>query len=610
MRAWLLGVLTTVLVAVSLSGSPANAEPIIPPPLTMPTAMGSWCDAFFPVTSPAKERKLAAQLMAGRAVMSNGGIYQLTEHPDWQPQRGTDTSGDRHVHSLFWAMPLLGVGVRDQNPAMVERFRTLLYHWISDHQGKRGTWVDGSIYGGLRTQTLVCAAQTLNEPALLAAALDDAGRMTRSFRRNPEVAIGANNTDLIRQLGAFGMYCLNGDTVNRDTAWRNLVSVARGVVFDDGSDVEGSPWYATYIEKLLGQGERAAATCGTPAEPISALRDSLYAFVSQAVRPDFTLDAIGDTLHQPLPATFGSDDARAEWVRSRGVSGTPPAPIYATFQGGYVFGRAGWQPQPGMPNTYYALRFTSARPATAHTHDDGASLTMWSRGVDWIGDPGPYRYDNGSSMRGFMRSRTAHSSLTVTGTARDKENGVRLIASRSDWQTGGNDTTCVRDATYRGVTMTRCVQYIRAADAVVVVDRIAADKKRGRKKVRRIPREVTQRWQISPGIGATSSDGVISLTKDGASLDIVRAGDGGWQVDTAKAGSSVGWFTAGWGVVEPGAVLSRAVRLPRKGGEATMVTVFVPRMATQTVPVKVNGDSTTIVRDGRSITTPLPAPFG
>ena len=608
MRRSALVVLPFVLLSLVVDAPGAPADPIAPPPLVMPTQMGSWCAAFFPVTSMAKERKQANQVMAGRATVSKGGIYQLSEHPDWQPQPGTDTSGDRHVNSLNWALPLLNVGVADQNAAMVERFRSLLYYWISDHQGKRGTWVDGSIYGGLRTQTFVCAAQTLNEPALLAAAVDDAGRMLRSFRRNPDVAIGANNTDLIRQLGAFGMFCLNGDTASRDTAWRNLVSVARGVVFDDGSDVEGSPGYALYIENLLGQGERAATTCGTPAEPISSLRDSLYAFVSQAVRPDFTLDAIGDTLHQRLPASFGADDPRAEWVRTAGASGTPPAPIYATFQGGYQFGRAGWQPQPGMPNTYYATRFTSARPGTAHTHDDGGSLTLWSRGVDWIGDPGPYRYENGSAMRAFMRTRTAHSSLTVTGTERDKARGVQLISSRSDWQTGGNDTTCTRDDTYRGVRWTRCVQYIRSVDAVVVVDRIDADRNRGPKRVRRIPREVIQRWQISPGISATSADGVISLTKDGASLDIIRGGDGGWQVATAQPGGTEGWFTAGWGEVQPGAVLSRSVSLPRTGGQATMVTVFVPRSAGEAVPVRLDGEVTKITRGGRTITTRLPAP--
>ena len=112
--------------------------------------------------------------MAGKARVSEGGTYLLSEHPDWKPQSQTDTSGDRHANSLNWALPLLYRGVQVQSQPMIDRFRTLLTYWIKDHQGKRSTWVDASIYGGLRTQTLLCAAQTLGDPLMGQAALRDA----------------------------------------------------------------------------------------------------------------------------------------------------------------------------------------------------------------------------------------------------------------------------------------------------------------------------------------------------------------------------------------------------------------------------------------------------
>ena len=201
---------------------PPPVDPEAPPPLVMPAALGSWCETLFPSQKPGVERRKAKALMAGTVNMGKGGTYYLSQHPNWRPQSGTDTSGDRHIHSLDWALPLLYRGVHKQNTAMVERFRQLLYYWINDNRSGRGVWVDGSIYGGLRTQTLVCAAQTLNEPTITAAALRDSQTMIRSFRSNRYVAVGTNNTELIRQTGALAAYCWVGSAPGRDRAWRNV----------------------------------------------------------------------------------------------------------------------------------------------------------------------------------------------------------------------------------------------------------------------------------------------------------------------------------------------------------------------------------------------------
>jgi hypothetical protein len=576
--------------------------------VTLPKALGSWCTTLFPPERTSVERRKAQEIMAGKVVMYQGGTYYLSAHPNWRPQAGTDTSGDRHVNSLFWALPLLYRGVHKQNPAMVERFRQLLYYWINDHRSSRAYWVDGSIYGGLRTQTLICAAQTLNEPTLIQAALRDAAKMVAGYRAPPLIAVGANNTDLIRQTGAFAAYCWTGNIAARERAWANLVGVAHGVVQTDGSDVEGSPGYAVYIERLLSQVESAATTCGLMSDNIKALRMSLYNFVAQAVRPDFKLVSLGDTINQSLRGTFGIGDGGAEWIRSAGAAGAPPAPIYGTFIGGYAFGRAGWRPQPGGSDTYYSMRFSSSRPATPHAHDDGAALTLFSKGVEWIGDPGPYRYDNGSSLRWFMKSRTAHSSFTVSNAGRATSKGVRMISSRSDWSQGGNDTTCLRDRTWGTVKVIRCVTYVRSIDAMIVVDYAKAEKIKGKKARKHAPtRFITERWQIPPGIGAQNVNDVITLMSGSKRLDIIKSGPGGWGVRTAGGGSSIGWFTGAWGQKLPGAVLSRAVPLSARGDNQMLVTVLVPRVDGENVPVVVDANGVTVTRNGMTITTPLPA---
>jgi hypothetical protein len=540
--------------------------------------------------------------MGGKATMSQGGTYLLAEHPNWQPQAGTDTSGDRHVNSLNWALPLLYRGVQVQSQPMIDRFRTLITYWINDHQGKRAYWVDGSIYGGLRTQTLLCAAQTLGDPLIANAALRDARTMIGSRNSQGNAVIGANNTDLIRQTGALGVFCSIGDIANRDRAWGNVLGVTRGIVQADGSDVEGSPGYAIYFENILKDVERAAATCAIPAGEVTELKARLYDFVATATRPDYKLVSIGDTINQRLSNTFAPGDPRADWLRSSGTAGVPPSMLYSYYDGGYVFARAGWNPQPGGADTFYSVRYSSKRPNTPHAHDDGGSMTLYSRGVEWIGDPGPYRYENGSALRGFLKSRNAHSSFTVSNVARTKASKVNTLVTTSSWPQGGNDNTCVRDSTWSNVIVTRCVTYVRSIDAVVVTDYVNAGKSKSRKRV------VTQRWQLPPGIGAEQVNGGFALAKGDQRLDVTKSGDGGWSVKTAKLGSSVGWFTGNWGERLQGAVLMRELRLPKGASTSTQVTVFTPRTSAEAVTTTINADSVTISRGSRTITTALPRP--
>ncbi|MEY4135935.1 MAG: hypothetical protein RL205_63 [Actinomycetota bacterium] len=570
-------------------------------PVALPAALGSWCNVLMPSHSITAEKKAAWDLMAGKAKASEGGTYLLSEHPDWKPQSQTDTSGDRHANSLNWALPLLYRGVRVQNAAMIDRFRNLITYWVKDHQGKRAYWVDGSIYGGLRTQTLVCAAQTLGDPVIGQAAMRDARTMAARNWGAVHVASGANNTDLIRQTGALAAFCWAGDIAMRDRVWSSILSVSRGLVHDDGSDVEGSPGYAIYTEHLLRIAADTARACGLDPAELDTLRGNMYDFIAQAVAPDFYISSIGDTVDMPLRSTFGLGDARADWVRSQGKAGTPPAPIYSSYKGGYAFGRAGWQPQPGMPDTFYSLRFSNDRASTPHTHDDGTSIALFSKGTWWLDDPGPYRYENSSPLRVYVKSRAAHGAIMVGHVTRTRSRGVREVASHSEWQTGGNDTTCVRDLTWSEVVVTRCTQYIRSVDAFVVTDHVLAGP--GRKG-----RNVSERWMIAPKLSASNASDVITLASKDKRMDVVKSGAGGWNVRVAGKGSSAGWFTGVWGEKVPGAVLSRTIKLPRSGLNDTLVTVFIPRNDGESVPVTIADGATTITRGGQTIVTPLPTP--
>jgi hypothetical protein len=91
-------------------------------------------------------------------------------------------------------------------------------------------------------------------------------------------------------------------------------------------------------------------------------------------------------------------------------------------------------------------------------------------------------------------------------------------------------------------------------------------------------------------------------------MDITKSGPGGWNVRVADGSSSQGWFTGSWGEKVPGSILWRPLRIPKKGIDEALVTVFTPRMDSENVPVVIADGNVTITRNGQTITTPLPAP--
>ena len=166
------------------------------------------------------------------------------------------------------------------------------------------------------------------------------------------------------------------------------------------------------------------------------------------------------------------------------------------------------------------------------------------------------------------------------------------------------------DKAWTKTEITRCVTYVRGSDALIVADYVNASKVKVHKKSRKNykNREVTQRWQIGPGIGVEGTDGQLTLVSGDQKVDVIKAGVGDWNLRSASNGSSVGWHTTDWGVKAPGTVLSRSSIIPRKGEQQIMLTVFVPRGAEESVPVQIGDGTVTITRNGNPVTVGFPAP--
>jgi hypothetical protein len=558
----------SLLVSLGPVGISQASESLVVAPVVEQSQMSptEWCDVLRPARR--QDPRNADLLMSGTVNLNKYGTYQLAEEPDWLPQRTTDTAGNRDLASLVWLLPLIREGLRRGDEAMVGRARVLLWSWLTANPSSRPpSPADWPLIAGKRAVALHCAAALMEDPVLAVFADSEVRRM-ESVRTGWG---GVNNTHLAGYTGLLFHACANNLLPMRARAVQKLQRTTLALINRDGSDIEGSPAYARYTLDLLADAERVKRACGESTEEFGAAVLRMERFLAHAVRPDFLMETIGDSTAEAINPVGLRSDSPLLWAATNGASGTPPVPTYAAFtDGGYIFGRSAWS-RSGQ-DTFYSLRAVPAGRRTSHSHDDSTAMTLFSQSVNWIGDPGPYRYSS-EALRQSIIKRHSHSGLTVVG----KRVGLKgkMLLART---TGSQDMSCVRDQTWQFITLIRCIQYSRDADVFLVQDRII-----DRRAKKSAPISVVQRWQIPSGVTASIDESnpimeieemkSLTLRSGERSMQILADRDAQFSIESAFVGGLVGWFTGAYGTVQPGSVLSRRVQV-RGSTEMTLTTVF------------------------------------
>lgn len=585
-RGWrgpVVAALALIPVATGVLIAPAQAQEADP----ARTAALAWCDLMRAPTSA--DPVLAQGLMEGRLDLGRYGTYRLDADPDWAPQPTADTAGNRHVASLDWILPLLRQGAALGDVAMLQRGEALLADWTATFPiGRRPRTMEMPLVAGKRLVALTCASVILQQPRLAQVAWAEAQRVgSQAMSATP------SNTVLMADMAVLLNACTRRDPGARDRAIARLEAMSARLVNADASDIEGSPAYARYTLNLLTQAVTLAQSCefawpgstvfSAASAAIQQRQMRMATFLAHAVRPDLLLDSIGDSAPEtPLVRGLGADSPLL-WATERGLAGAPPATTYAHYPvGGYTFGRSAWTPDA----TYYSVRSIPQGRRTGHVHDDATSLTLMSRGVMWIGDPGPFRYDNSDARRRFITQRVAHSALAV-GAKRGPLRGS--VTSTSD---AGVDRTCVRDDSWARMTLIRCVEFSRIDETLVVRDRII-----DRRAASARPLAITARWQVMPKVAVTWTQGVgadgaatstesppsdvpveaspslLTLRAKGRTLEMRLDSRLVVSVRATVKGDAGGWHTLRYGVLAPGTVvMARMTSAP--GTDTTYVTVI------------------------------------
>ena len=298
---------------------------------------------------------------------------------------------------------------------------------------------------------------------------------------------------------------------------------------------------------------------GDPAPAWLSRVAAIPGFIAQATRPDGRTEALGDSSPNLLAPPTRWAGTAAEWSSTNGAAGVAPSSTFASYAGGYVFGRSGWGSaiRPYSDETFYSVRAgtTSSIP---HAHDDSGSLTLYSHGSELLYDTGQWEYLYGTT-RQFIVSRAAHNVVLVNGVRRSDPRPALTTAQAPDL-----DMSTVVDTGYAGVTLTRTVAYDRADDVVLVWDRLAA------------PKDVTasQQW----GLGR---DRTVALQQDtahtngpGANVSLFfTAGGAPLDVKTGAKSPMRGWNSEAYGEIAP----APSLRATQRGSQLSWLTVIAPR---------------------------------
>jgi hypothetical protein len=233
-------------------------------------------------------------------------------------------------------------------------------------------------------------------------------------------------------------------------------------------------------------------------------------------------------------------------------------------------------------------------------------VTFNSYGTEFVGDPGPYRY-NSSAIRDYMVSRSGHSLIRVVEKKPKKPRkkkskssalGLTTVAPRaagSSVLTADEDPfnqTCLKDRGYTAARITRCVYYDSAIDGLVVVDTIKA-----LKRIR-----ADQRWQVPNGVTVSTRSNGATLTSPEAAATMLFTGGGTVRKYRPTSKRQDGWFTNGYGELVKGTTLQRGATIA-KGKKRTWISVLA---AGKSAPsVSLTDGLVTVTRD-QTRTFPLP----
>ena len=335
---------------------------------------------------------------------------------------GADPKRVWELNRLQFLLPLARLRLVDD----ADHHRTIvgtIQSWLSQNTDGNGIAWASAIEPAVRLITFSLLRAAIDDeaiPASFDAELSaTVGAHAAWLRRFPSEYSSANNHRVAEIVALLFAEPLWTGIVSADYAAeleRELLDVVRNLILEDGAGAEQSPTYAAFVLEL--------------ATLLLVQRKWLDVKVAVALR-----DRVGLGLAFLRTVTtvtggflrFGDDDEG--WIYS---SLYEPASLTATVAGvsgldqPAALGGVATFPHGGCT----VMRFIESNAETqwlidhgplgfgaiaAHGHADALSVIMVHDGVEWLGDPGTFRYHGEKEDRNYFRHTAVHNTPTVGG---------------------------------------------------------------------------------------------------------------------------------------------------------------------------------------------------
>ncbi len=509
----------------------------------------------------------AVDLMNGKLTLTAFRTWNLPHNPSWKENPYSNDVWAFDYQTMRWADVLRREGLRTDNQAMLDRYAYLLWDYLQDNaylsKSPRSEFAWHAMVVGVRAIGLVCAADALDEPGWVRAAMTTHAKALLDPKQR-----GRANHALHQDMGLLALGCRED---NQDWSRRAVQRASDDfteLVNSEGVAREGSLQYQMLDHRWYLVLQARMLACGLAPDPAVFLRLKLMPdFIGHATQPDGHVVAWGDTSMQKAPKVT---DSLTEYVLSQGVAGPLPNKTFAVFpQSGYAFSRSGWfDTQTANEQSLVSVRFGPAMSTMPHAHEDAGAVSFYAAGKQILWQPGLYAYGQGI-QRTYVRSNEAHNVIDIAGVAYDRDKGASLTESK---HTSSYDLVGVRTSALKGADWKRTVVHFKEQNILLVDDRVSQS----------TSRTVHQNWQFGADRSVKTGDAYASTSGSGSDATIVWAGtDPSVKVAKGRTNPLLGWRSEKTNSM----VKAPTVQASKSGKDVRLTAIVVPTATSQTVKV-------------------------
>ena len=325
------------------------------------------------------------------------------------------------------------------------------------------------------------------------------------------------------------------------TALARLDALTTDIVFDDGVEVEQSPFYHLYVLSFFWEIQDWAGRYGVSLpEQMDPRIELMVRYLTYIAKPDGEIPLIGSSTQQNIrdyKDHVFSDVADANpvfrYVYTAGEDGEVPPETTVLFpDAGQIVMRSGW----GIDEPFEAqtwVFFDVGHWTMTKAHTDALQVLLYGSGRSLVVDSGTYTYESGDYYDHYTGT-ASHNTVVVDEASQLKQGSThpRLSASGDGWTYRSGDHEL-----YDGVRHWRAVVLVDSR-LLIVIDDLVSDE----------IHTYDQTWQLHPDLDAEGdvasmwvcdSDGIPSLAIHQADTGTLQLLEHRGSTDPLQ-----GWYSA------------------------------------------------------------------